>query len=235
MTQFRDPQPGQRAYYHAKIFRSLALAGLVAGSLPFAVMAQEAPARVIDGDTLDIAGERIRLHGIDAPEKDQTCTIDGEEWECGIAAWGYLVQLLAGQIVTCDPRDIDQYGRTVAVCFADNQDINAAMVADGWALAYREYSQDYVPHEAAAETAGLGLWQGAFVPPWEWRQGGRLDENEILPECALKGNIARGGERIYHVPGGRYYGVTVMNLEAGERWFCTEAEAVAAGWRRSLQ
>ena len=62
--------------------------------------AQEGPARVIDGDTLDIAGERIRLHGIDAPEKDQTCSIDGQKWACGVAAWGYLVQLLAGQIVT---------------------------------------------------------------------------------------------------------------------------------------
>ncbi len=87
--------------------------------------AQEGPTRVIDGDTLDIVGERIRLHGIDAPEKDQTCTIDDQEWECGVAAWGYLVQLLAGQFVTCDPKDIDQYCRTVAACFVGGQDINA--------------------------------------------------------------------------------------------------------------
>ena len=69
--------------------------------------AQEGPARVIDGDTLDVAGERVRLHGIDAPEKDQTCTIDGRAWECGIAAWGRLVQILAGQIVRCERRDVD--------------------------------------------------------------------------------------------------------------------------------
>ncbi len=180
----------------------------------FGAIAQEGPARVIDGDTLDLAGERIRLHGIDAPEKDQTCTINGLEWECGIASWGFLVQLIAGQVVTCDSRDIDQYGRTVAVCFADGNDINATMVAGGWALAYQEYSLDYVPQERAAEAARLGLWQGDFVPPWEWRRGTRLNANEALPECPLKGNIARDGERIYHVPGGRYYGVTVMNLEA---------------------
>jgi len=200
-----------------------------------AALAQQGPARVIDGDTIDIAGERIRLHGIDAPEKDQTCTIGGREWECGVAAWGYLVQLLAGQAVQCDSRDVDQYGRTVAVCFADEKDINAAMVAEGWALAYQEYSLDYLPQERAAEAAELGLWQGDFVPPWEWRRGDRRDTNEALPECAIKGNIARDGERIYHVPGGRYYGVTVMNLAAGERWFCTEPEAAAAGWRRSQQ
>ena len=197
--------------------------------------AQEGPARVIDGDTLDIAGERIRLHGIDAPEKDQTCSIDGQKWACGIAAWGYLVQLLAGQIVTCDPRDIDQYGRTVAVCFADHQDINATMVAEGWALAYQEYSLNYVPQERGAQAAGLGMWQGDFVPPWDWRRGTKLEGSGVVPECAIKGNIARDGERIYHVPSGRYYGVTVMDLASGERWFCTETEAVEAGWRRSQQ
>jgi endonuclease YncB( thermonuclease family) len=198
-------------------------------------VAQEGPARVIDGDTLEVASERIRLHGIDAPEKDQICPIGDQEWECGIASWGYLVQLLAGQTVTCNSRDIDQYGRTVAVCFVNGMGINAQMVSEGWALAYREYSLDYVPQEAAAEMAGLGMWMGDFVPPWEWRQGARLDANAVLPECAIKGNIARDGERIYHVPGGRYYGVTVMSLEAGERWFCTELEAVEAGWRRSQQ
>jgi endonuclease YncB( thermonuclease family) len=206
----------------------IAIAAWTSGAL-----AQEGPATVIDGDTLDIAGERIRLHGIDAPEKDQSCSIGDQVWECGIASWGFLVQLLAGQTVTCDPLDIDQYGRTVAVCFADNQDINANMVSEGWAMAYREYSQDYVPQEAAAEVSGLGIWQGEFVPPWEWRRGERLEAAEKVPDCAIKGNIARDGERIYHVPGGRYYGVTAMSLEAGERWFCTEAEAVAAGWRRS--
>ena len=137
----------------------------------------------------------------------------------------------------CEARDVDQYGRTVAVCFADDQDINAAMVAEGWALAYREYSQDYVPHEVAAEMAGLGLWQGGFVPPHgNGRRGERLDAAEGVPECPIKGNIAPGdGARIYHAPGGRYYGVTVLDVGAGERWFCTEAEAVAAGWRRSQQ
>jgi len=206
---------------------------LVFLALPAA--SQEGPARIIDGDTLDIAGERIRLHGIDAPEKDQTCSIDGQKWACGVAAWGYLVQLLAGQIVTCDPRDIDQYGRTVAVCFADHQDINATMVAEGWALAYQEYSLNYVPQERGAQAAGLGMWQGDFVPPWDWRRGTKLEGSGVVPECAIKGNIARDGERIYHVPSGRYYGVTVINLGAGERWFCTEAEAVAAGWRKSQQ
>ena len=196
--------------------------------------AQEGPARAIDGDTLDVAGERVRLHGIDAPEREQTCTIDGREWECGIAAWGRMIELLAGQIASCERRDYDQYGRTVAVCRINGDDVNARMVADGWALAYREYSLDYVPHEDAARAASIGLWQGEFVPPWEWRRGERLEAVEAAPEaCSIKGNIARDGERIYHVLGGRYYEATVIDQARGEKWFCTEADAMAAGWRRS--
>ena len=201
-----------------------------------AVNAQVGPARAIDGDTLDVAGERIRLHGIDAPEREQTCTIDGREWECGIAAWGRMIELLAGQIVGCERRDVDQYGRTVAVCRTSGDDVNARMVAEGWALAYRDYSLDYVPQEEAAKAAGLGMWRGDFIPPWDWRRGVRFEPGGATStSCAIKGNIARDGERIYHIPGGRYYEATVIDQVRGERWFCTEAEAVAEGWRKSQQ
>ena len=119
-----------------------------------------------------MAGQRIRLHGIDAPEKAQTCRIEGAPWACGIAAWGELVQLVAGKNVTCEVRDVDRYGRSVAVCAADGEDINAALVAQGWALAYRQFSDDYVTQEGEAREAGLGMWRGWFVDPWDWRRGG---------------------------------------------------------------
>ena len=199
-------------------------------------LAQGGSVQVIDGDTLDITGERIRLHGIDAPERDQTCSIKGQEWDCGIAAWGYLIQMLAGQVVTCDRRDLDRYGRTLAVCLVNGEDIGARMVAEGWALAYRDYSLAYDSQEGLARTTGLGLWQGDFVPPWDWRRGERLEAVEVIPKsCAIKGNIAKNGARIYHVPGGRHYEQTVIDEGRGERWFCGEKEAVAEGWRRSQQ
>ena len=128
-------------------------------------------------------------------------------------------------------------GSVADPCSAGSEDLNAWMVAEGWALAYRHYSMDYVDEEAAAQAAGRGIWRGEFVAPWDWRRGARLEPTTAVPdgECLIKGNINRDGERIYHVPGGMYYEQTRINTSNGERWFCSEEEAIAAGWRRSMQ
>ncbi len=143
--------------------------------LPTIALADVAgPARVIDGDTIEIAGQRIRLHGIDAPESRQTCRRDTVTWRCGVEAARALRLFIDGQRVTCRERDIDRYGRIVAVCHAGGQDLNGLLVSEGMALAYRRYSTDYVGAEEAARAAGNGLWAGLFIPPWEWRRGKRL-------------------------------------------------------------
>jgi endonuclease YncB( thermonuclease family) len=130
-------------------------------------------ASVIDGDTLEIHGERIRLFGIDAPEGAQTCQRDGEPWPCGRRAAFALAGRIGNRTVSCDPRDRDRYGRLVAVCIAGAEDLNAWMVRQGWALAYRRYSKDYVADEDAARQQEAGMWSGTFTPPWEWRRGER--------------------------------------------------------------
>lgn len=127
-------------------------------------------ASVIDGDTIDIHGQRVQLHGIDAPESGQSCRKGGKRWRCGQAAANALAKMIGRQTVHCEGRDKDRYGRLVAECFAGGVNLNAAMVSKGLALAYRRYSEDYVPQEDAARGAGQGMWAGDFVPPWDWRQ-----------------------------------------------------------------
>jgi endonuclease YncB( thermonuclease family) len=129
--------------------------------------------RVIDGDTLEIAGERIRLHGIDAPEAGQTCRADGIEYRCGQQAALALADKIGQQAVSCQPKDQDRYGRIIAVCWLGAEDLGAWMVSEGWALAYRKYSTDYVLHEGAARQDRRGLWRGEFQAPWEWRSARR--------------------------------------------------------------
>lgn len=128
------------------------------------------PARIIDGDTIKVSDERIRFHGIDAPEHKQTCSVEGAEWSCGQAATKALIAAIDDQIVTCKGEARDRYKRLIAVCYAGNINLNAMMVRNGWALAYRKYSKDYVEAEAVAKKARVGIWRGEFEKPWEWRR-----------------------------------------------------------------
>lgn len=128
-------------------------------------------ATVIDGDTIDVSGTRIRLYGIDAPEGAQLCArADGAVWQCGDAASLALTRQLGRSQVRCEANGQDRYRRTIAVCFRAGVDINQWMVANGWAMAFRRYSMAYVSAEDRAQTARLGLWAGTFQMPWDWRR-----------------------------------------------------------------
>jgi endonuclease YncB( thermonuclease family) len=126
-------------------------------------------ATVIDGDTIIVAGERVRLHGIDAPELHQTCTAYGQEWPCGQTSAAWLKDHLRGREVECIGHARDRYQRLLAVCYIGGENLNERIVREGWALDFRRYSSDYLRAEAEAKRAGAGLWRGDFTPPWEWR------------------------------------------------------------------
>ena len=127
-------------------------------------------ATVIDGDTIEVHGTRIRLHGIDAPESRQECNrADGTNWRCGQQAALALSDRIGRSTVRCDPRDRDRYGRIISICFKGAEALNRWMVAAGWAVAYRKYSLDYVGDEERAHAAKLGIWSGSFQMPWDWR------------------------------------------------------------------
>ncbi len=129
---------------------------------------------VIDADTVEINGTRIRFYGIDAPENGQSCRVQGAWSRCGQLASMALANKIGTRPVTCEPKDRDRYNRVVAVCRVGGEDLNAWMVAKGWAMAYSRYSSDYIQHEREASASKVGIWQGDFVPPWEWRRGKRL-------------------------------------------------------------
>ena len=224
----------------ARPARALALLAAITLACPTAAQtALTGPARVIDGDTVEVQGHRIRLHGIDAPESGQTCMDGaGRAYRCGEVAANVLTGMIGRGPVSCRVRDTDRYGRLIAVCYRREVDLNGWMALEGHALAYRQYSRDYVAHENAARAGRRGLWQGRFEAPWDWRRAqsagtSRTPAPSRSPDCAIKGNISSSGERIYHVPGQALYDRTGISEAKGERWFCSEAEARAAGWRRA--
>lgn len=127
-------------------------------------------ASVIDGDTIEIHGERIRLEGIDAPEGRQRCLRAGVEWRCGQAAALALDEWIASRTVQCRATGKDRYGRLLARCSVSGEDMQAWLVRNGFALAYRRYSLDYVAIEDQARAARSGVWSSEFMLPWEWRK-----------------------------------------------------------------
>lgn len=186
---------------------------------------------VADGDSLTVTIDderfRIRLHQIDAPERGQP----GAD-----AARRALADKVDDRTVRVHVFTVDDYGRLVAGIGLGERDINRELVREGHAWAYRRYLEDpsLLADETAARQAGRGLWGGADpVAPWDWRQQARGRGGEVQPGCVIKGNVSRRGERIYHLPGDRHYERTRIDTAAGERWFCSEAEAGRAGWRHT--
>jgi endonuclease YncB( thermonuclease family) len=202
--------------------------------------------RAKDGDSLMVGQREVRLFGIDAPEWAQTCKRGGQDWACGQDAAEELSKLVAGREVSCVAIGTDKHGRTVAQCTANGVDVNRAMVATGYAVAYRHYSTAYVSAEQGAKVNRRGIWASNFEMPSQYRHGEfirpvpskpsradpvRMTVSRSLPQtsggCVIKGNRGSHGW-IYHLPGMRYYEQT-----RAEQIFCSEAEAQAAGYRRA--
>jgi len=191
--------------------------------------------RIVDGDTLEIGQTMVRLHGIDAPEAGQTG---------GKGAIAAIAALSESKSVVCEGTERDDYKRLIAKCSVGQMSINAEMVRTGWAWAFVKYSSDYLDLEREARAARVGVWTaepGATLglissptpqPPWDYRaQRWKIAEQVAPNGCPIKGNISRKGERVYHAPWSPWYHKTRVSESEGERWFCSEAEALEAGWR----
>ena len=234
---------------------ALALVLMLPSGLAFAADVTGVP-KIREGDSIVIGATRIRLGGIDAPSTDQLClNTKGERWTCGVAARDELIKHVGAKSWTCHTRTTDRRGRTVARCDVDGEDIQKWMVGSGWALAFTRISKDYEADEKAAREAKAGMWQGAFIAPWDWRV--RNKKTSILgaakppetakaillasasgpvapsPDCTIKGNVNGAGERIYHTPKSRWYAQIKMQVSKGTRWFCSVEEAERAGCRET--
>lgn len=199
----------------------------------------------VDGDSLKVGSTNVRLFGIDAPEFDQTCAKDGGTWACGSDAKAQLSSLVDGQSVDCQGQGVDQHGRMLAVCWVGRDELNEAMVSRGWAMAYRQFSEAYIPSESRAKSARLGIWSSTFISPSEYRLsklGPAVNAPRLMAKpavkdqppawkggCVIKGNRNRRGQWIYHIPGMPYYDRT-----RAEEMFCSEEQARAAGYRRAI-
>jgi endonuclease YncB( thermonuclease family) len=195
-------------------------------------------ARVIDGDTLRVGETVIRLADVDAPELSQTC--DGGPVplrHCGTYVADALKERIGDREVQCTVRELDQYDRRISTCEVGGENLSRWLVSEGLGPANRPFSDRLVPEEEAARAAGRGLWQTTFEMPWEYRAHRWEVAAQEAPEgCPIKGNINRDGERIYYTPwGSQYYDKTKISLDKGERWFCSEREALDAGWRAPLR
>ena len=228
----------------------LAVVGMVALSAPAAALAPLwGIGRAGDGDSFTVGETRVRLFGIDAPEFNQSCKRNGQEWACGAAAAEQLSKLVTGKQVRCVSMGTDQHQRMLGRCTVGTVDVNRAMVASGHAVAFRRYSTDYVLAEDSAKANRRGLWGGTFTMPSEYRSGkapaavrstsgqkrrsARASSSDwagrAAANCNIKGNRNRRGQWIYHVPGMPYYDQT-----RPEEIFCSEADAQAAGYRRAI-
>lgn len=194
-------------------------------------------ARVQDGDTLVVAGEKVRLLDVDAPELAQRCE-DGPKrlQACGKLAAERLETKLKGRTIVCQGDERDDHDRLLARCRLNGEDLSTWLVEQGWGLAFRRYSTKLVATEEAAKAAGRGLWRTTLEPPWAFRARRWTEAGSQAPGgCAIKGNISRKGEKIYHTPwGDRFYERTRIDETKGERWFCSEKEAADAGFRAPL-
>ena len=205
-------------------------------SVPFY---SSADIKIIDADTIKFNDKIIRLSGIDAPEKTQQCEDHNKIiYNCGIQAKNELIKLVSNNLnkkFHCDYNNKDRYNRFLGECYIGGININKWLVRNGWAIAYRKYSFKYIEDEHTAMINQKGIWSGKFLIPWKWRKGERLVTKSVSTKnrCNIKGNISSNGDKIYHIQGDLFYKKTKISPNKGEKWFCSEKQAIESGWRKS--
>lgn len=171
-------------------------------------------ARVVDGDTLDIGGQRVRLLGIDAPESSQTCDRGGTAWACGSEATAVLARLVANNSVQCEQHDTDTYGRTVATCQVRGTDLGQGLVDAGMAITLSNAPEAYTESERRRRSLKIGLWGSTFDEPHVWRAA-----HPQLYRAPLQARQAPSGRSVRPSQGASSYtGQRVFFRSCGDAW-----------------
>lgn len=193
-------------------------------------------AAVFDGDSFTLDGQSIELAGIDAPELGQVCPHHSErEGRCGLMA-GYELRKrlqLEPRPLRCWPQGPGRDGAVVATCAAGDDDVAMQLVSAGYAFALPDSQIDYRLAQEKAKASALGLWSGAITWPWDWRREREEAEAQTPDQgCVIAAVVSDTGKRVYYGPLDPQYGGRTEQPEAVQRWFCSDDEARAAGWRR---
>lgn len=212
---------------------SLADAGAPGGASSGATPSQlSGRASAVSGDTLRISNTIVRLGGIEAPERGQSCVRStGKKWDCGQTAAHALTRHLRGKAITCDVSGRDAGGLPLATCRAGDDDIAAQLVTEGHVFADTGLFAAYSGLEAKAREQHTGLWAGEAERPAAWRAKRWEEAKKAAPDgCPIKGQVSSGA-RLYLLPWAPSYERVKVRTGKGERWFCSEQEAIAAGWK----
>jgi endonuclease YncB( thermonuclease family) len=206
----------------------------IASQLPLVGSAKplEGRAQAVGGDRLRIGSTTVRLAGIEAPERQQRCGDGKRAWRCGAAAEAALARLVNGRSVSCALSGTDDAGRSLATCTRGTLDINAELVRQGHVFAESGMFAAYSSHERDARAAKAGIWSGAEIArPADFRAKAWDEAKRRAPDgCPIKG-VMQGGSKVYLLPWSPEYERGRVQKARGERWFCSEQEATAAGWK----
>jgi endonuclease YncB( thermonuclease family) len=196
----------------------------------------EGRAVAVSGDALRVARTTVALSGIEAPVDGQTCESEGaRSWRCDTAAKIALAHLLRSGAVTCELSGSDDQGRRIGTCREGQTDIAAELVRNGNVFAETGFFSSYGSLENEARETKVGIWRGEAKRPSDYRAQKWEEAKRESPEgCPIKGNVTRG-RRIYVLPWAQGYERVKISSRRGERWFCSEDEAIAAGWKPSEQ
>lgn len=213
---------------------SSAVANLVQSPITASTSDLSGRADAVSGDLLRVNGQLVHLAGVEAPERKQPCLKgNGRRWSCGTSARSALDKILRGKTVTCTASGHDDAGRALATCNANGADIAAELVRAGHVFSAQGFMNSYNTAEDEARSAKLGLWQGETVRPQEWRDRVWEEAKRTAPEgCPIKGYV-RDDDRTYAMPWMAAYNGGKIRTVRGDRWFCSEDEARAAGFKLS--